>query len=65
MGPGLVIFLALERNNNAVLKPDHVLKTNYRYNTLGQVITQNTPDASDSRFWCWIMPIRYRVVQAV
>ncbi|MEO5889697.1 MAG: RHS repeat-associated core domain-containing protein [Ferruginibacter sp.] len=43
--------VTVARNNNSMLKPDHVLKTNYRYNTLGQVITQNTPDASDSRFW--------------
>lgn len=29
----------------------HNMKTNYRYNTLNGVVTQNTPDAGTSRFW--------------
>lgn len=35
---------------NAVV-PAHTLATNYRYNTLGQVVVQNTPDAGTSMFW--------------
>ncbi|PWV55751.1 RHS repeat-associated core domain-containing protein [Chitinophaga sp. S165] len=31
--------------------PAHTLATNYRYNTLSQVVAQNTPDAGTSRFW--------------
>jgi RHS repeat-associated protein len=31
--------------------PSHTLYTQYRYNTLNQVIAQNTPDASLSSFW--------------
>lgn len=33
------------------LKPAHTLTTNYRYNTLNQVVAQNTPDAGTSNFW--------------
>jgi RHS repeat-associated protein len=35
----------------AQLTPDHTLTTNYRYNTLNQVVAQNTPDAGNSNFW--------------
>jgi RHS repeat-associated protein len=31
--------------------PAHLLKTNYRYNSLNAVIAQNTPDAGSSNFW--------------
>lgn len=31
--------------------PTHTMATNYRYNTLNQVVTQRTPDAGTSRFW--------------
>lgn len=34
-----------------VLTPSHTLVTEYRYNTLNQVITQKTPDAGISNFW--------------
>jgi RHS repeat-associated protein len=33
------------------LVPNHLLTTNYRYNTLNQVIAQSTPDAGVSDFW--------------
>lgn len=33
------------------LTPDHQLETEYRYNTLGQVVEQKTPDAGISKFW--------------
>lgn len=29
----------------------HVLITQYRYNSLGQVVAQNSPDANTSKFW--------------
>lgn len=31
--------------------PVHQLVTNYRYNSLNQVVAQNTPDAGTSKFW--------------
>ncbi|UAY53240.1 RHS repeat domain-containing protein [Ferruginibacter albus] len=31
--------------------PTHTLSTNYRYNSLNQVIAQSTPDANTSLFW--------------
>ncbi|MEO8772125.1 MAG: RHS repeat-associated core domain-containing protein [Ferruginibacter sp.] len=31
--------------------PVHTLVTEYRYNTLNQVVQQNTPDAGTSKFW--------------
>ncbi len=31
--------------------PSHTLYTNYRYNTLNQIIAQRTPDGGGSRFW--------------
>jgi YD repeat-containing protein len=33
------------------LVPAHGLLTQYRYNTLNQVVRQQTPDAGQSRFW--------------
>jgi hypothetical protein len=34
-----------------ILTPTHTLETEYRYNTLNQVIAQKTPDAGESKFW--------------
>ncbi|MDB5202924.1 MAG: hypothetical protein JWQ27_2333, partial [Ferruginibacter sp.] len=34
-----------------LLTPAHGLKTQYRYNTLNQVVAQTTPDAGQSQFW--------------
>jgi RHS repeat-associated protein len=31
--------------------PAHTMVTNYRYNTLNQVVAQRTPDAGTSKFW--------------
>ncbi|HRP55601.1 RHS repeat-associated core domain-containing protein [Agriterribacter sp.] len=39
------------RNGNMIIVPDHRLVTQYRYNTLNQVVHQKTPDAGESRFW--------------
>jgi len=39
------------RASNTLLTPSHVLATQYRYNTLNQVITQYTPDAGISSFY--------------
>ena len=41
----------LELNSPAYENPDHNLKTKYTYNTLGQVVWQETPDAGQSKFW--------------
>jgi len=38
-------------NNGAPLVPAHYMATDYRYNTLNQVIAQQTPDAGESQFW--------------
>jgi RHS repeat-associated protein len=34
-----------------VVRPNHTLKTNYRYNTLNQVVAQVSPDGGESYFW--------------
>ena len=39
------------RVNNQIVVPPHILATNYRYNSLGQVMAQHTPDAGLSNFW--------------
>jgi len=39
------------RKYGQVFVPNHTLVTNYRYNSLNQVATQHTPDASGSLFW--------------
>jgi RHS repeat-associated protein len=36
---------------NAGAIPAHTLVTRYQYNSLNQLIRQNTPDAGESRFW--------------
>ncbi|QEH43312.1 hypothetical protein [Chitinophaga sp. XS-30] len=43
--------VALARAGAEQLTPPHTMATNYRYNTLNQVIAQKTPDAGESRFW--------------
>ena len=42
---------ASRKNNETSLQPAHTLATNYRYNTLGPVIAQQTPDAGMSTFF--------------
>jgi YD repeat-containing protein len=39
------------RTNGQIVVPPHILATNYRYNSLGQVAAQHTPDAGQSNFW--------------
>lgn len=41
------------RNTNATtpVRPNHTLATEYRYNTLGQVVQQKSPDGGLSKFW--------------
>jgi hypothetical protein len=39
------------RAAGTVLVPSHTLVTNYRYNTLNQLVAQNSPDGSTSNFW--------------
>ena len=39
------------RSAGTSLLPAHLLTTNYRYNSLNQVVAQNTPDAQTSKFW--------------
>jgi hypothetical protein len=36
---------------NQVLTPPHLQATDYRYNSLNQVVAQQTPDAGKSSFW--------------
>ena len=43
--------VAAARAAHAALPSVHSLVTEYRYNTLNQVITQKTPDAGTSEFW--------------
>ncbi|MET0466544.1 MAG: RHS repeat-associated core domain-containing protein [Chitinophagaceae bacterium] len=47
-------FLASVRNgreNNLTVRPEHILVTDYRYNSLGKVVTQQSPDGGNSQFW--------------
>ena len=39
------------RAAGATLLPNHQMETQYRYNSLNQVVAQKTPDAGESRFW--------------
>ena len=39
------------RQSGGVLVPEHTMATEYRYNSLNQVITQESPDGGLSRFW--------------
>lgn len=39
------------RKNGTVVTPAHTFATNYRYNSLNQVIAQQTPDAGLNKFW--------------
>ncbi|WEK37957.1 MAG: hypothetical protein P0Y53_10640 [Candidatus Pseudobacter hemicellulosilyticus] len=39
------------RNNGGFKVPKHGLHTNYRYNTLNQVVAQHSPDGGLSEFW--------------
>ncbi|HWK05711.1 MAG TPA: AHH domain-containing protein [Puia sp.] len=43
--------VAAARAADGSLVPTHGLNTQYRYNTLNQVIAQQTPDAGQSHFW--------------
>ena len=43
--------VAVARASNQVKVPDHELPTNYRYNTLNQVVAQHSPDGGKSQFW--------------
>ena len=37
-------------DNTVVEAPEHILETEYRYNSLNQLVYQNTPDGGESRF---------------
>ena len=39
------------RAAGTILTPSHTLVTDYRYNTLNQVVAQHTPDGGTSYFW--------------
>lgn len=43
--------VAVARKNGEALTPKHELATDYRYNTLNQVVSQHSPDGGTSRFW--------------
>ncbi|MCE2962736.1 MAG: hypothetical protein ACK567_03515, partial [Chitinophagales bacterium] len=50
LDPSNAATVAANRIANAVQIPDHMMKTTYEYNSLNQVIAQNTPDGGTSRF---------------
>lgn len=39
------------RKNKELLTPKHQLPTNYRYNSLNQVVAQKSPDGGQTEFW--------------
>ncbi|NML38409.1 hypothetical protein HHL17_14470 [Chitinophaga sp. G-6-1-13] len=43
--------VAVARRNGESLTPKHELATEYRYNTLNQVVSQHSPDGGTSHFW--------------
>jgi RHS repeat-associated protein len=43
--------VAIARRNDHLLTPNHTLPTQYRYNTLDQVVKQQSPDGGQSEFW--------------
>lgn len=38
-------------DNSLAIEPDHTLVTRYQYNSLNQLVSQQTPDAGHSGFW--------------
>jgi RHS repeat-associated protein len=52
-GPGITTNWQNTTNETKILPvyPGHALTTTYQYNSLGQVVQQQTPDAGISRFW--------------
>jgi RHS repeat-associated protein len=48
---GWVDSVLAAKANKVRLVPPHTLVTNYRYNTLNEVVAQHTPDAGLSKFW--------------
>lgn len=43
--------VTIARRNKQKLTPNHTLPTQYRYNTLNQVVAQRSPDGKKSEFW--------------
>ncbi|WP_133055343.1 hypothetical protein, partial [Niastella koreensis] len=43
--------VTIARRNKQKLTPNHALPTQYRYNTLNQVMAQQSPDGGMSEFW--------------
>jgi RHS repeat-associated protein len=43
--------IQLARTNKQLLTPKHLMETMYRYNTLNQVVAQQSPDGGKSQFW--------------
>jgi YD repeat-containing protein len=43
--------VTIARRNKQLLTPKHTLPTKYRYNTLNQVVAQQSPDGGKSEFW--------------
>ena len=43
--------VTIARRNKQKLVPNHTLPTQYRYNTLNQVVAQQSPDGGMSEFW--------------
>ncbi|MGE7777031.1 polymorphic toxin-type HINT domain-containing protein [Chitinophaga sp. NPDC101104] len=43
--------VAVARKAGVKLVPAHGMATNYRFNTLNQLVAQHTPDANKSEFW--------------
>jgi YD repeat-containing protein len=49
--PAWLAQIEAAKANGTVLVPANTLPTIYRYNSLNQVVSQNTPDAGISSFW--------------
>ena len=49
--PSGTVRIFSEGNGGESLNPDHRMETRYRYNSLGQLVWQSTPDGGISEFW--------------
>jgi RHS repeat-associated protein len=48
---GFYDLVEAARKNDKIFPASHTFATEYRYNSLGQVVAQHTPDAHEAYFW--------------
>ncbi len=48
---GFLASVKNARENNLIVQPEHIMVTDYRYNSLGKLVAQRSPDGGYSQFW--------------